>query len=85
MPVLMPTPEEMQRIPHHKKVRMRRAILNILCATDEVVLRHASMAHSAIALGERIRAHARELEATITWDPPHVIQARRDAWLQASP
>lgn len=77
MPVLMPTRDELARIPRRKRLAIRRAIVEILTATDDVAICHVSAVESSRAFGESVRERARALESVTVWDPPHVIAQRR--------
>lgn len=89
MPFLMPTADELARMSPAQKERARRAIARIALELDEaardlVDVRHAQRAAEQQAFGERIRAHARTLQAQRPPDPPHVTAARRRTLLNAT-
>jgi hypothetical protein len=83
MPILLPTRAELAHIPRRKRLAIRRAITEILSATDDVAIRHVSAIHSARAEGEAVREHARRLESVTPWDAPEVIAERRRVLLAA--
>lgn len=83
MPVLMPTPDELQRMTPAQRDKARRALWRIVAETDRQVEHDLERANDAWALGEHIRATARELEKYQRHDPPHVIAQRRQIALEA--
>ena len=84
MPVLMPTPKELQSMTVSQRERARRALWRIIAETDRQVERDMRRANDARAFGEYIRATARELEKYQPHDPPHVIALRRHIALEAT-
>ena len=89
MPFLMPTADDLARMSPAQKQRARRAIARIAleldqAAADLVDIKQAQRAADRQAFGERIRAHARTLQAQRPPDPPHLIAARRRTLLDAT-
>jgi peptidoglycan hydrolase CwlO-like protein len=89
MPALIPTPDDLARLTPSQKAKVRRLIARLALELDEAAadvtdLAAAKRAQEQRAQGERIRAHARELQAQLPPDPPHVTAARRQALLDAT-
>lgn len=84
MPVLMPTPNELQNMSAAQRDKARRAIWRILQATDREVERQRATLDEGRAFGEYVREIARDLERYATTDPPHVIAERRHIALEAT-
>lgn len=84
MPVLMPTLEEAQNIPSHKRERIIRAILRILAEVDDVADETTAEAYSAHAFGQRVREMAHQLEKYQAKEPNYVIAERRRIALEAT-
>ncbi len=84
MPMLMPTPEELAHLPKHKRERIRRAVMAILLDVDDIGARAVKYAESDYAFGERVRAHARELEKFAEKAPAHEIRLRRMIALEST-
>ena len=89
MPALVPTPDDLARMTPAQKAKVRRAIARIAleldqAAADLIDVAAAQRAADLQAWGERIRAHARHLQAIRTPEPPHVTAARRRALLEAT-
>lgn len=89
MPFLMPTADDLARMSPAQKQRARRAIARIAleldqAAADLVDIKQAQREADRQAFGERIRAHARTLQAQRPPDPPHLTAARRRTLLDAT-
>ena len=89
MPALVPTPDDLARMTPAQKAKVRRAIARIALELDQAAadLLDAAAAQRALELqawGERIRAHARHLQAMRPPEPPHMTEARRQALLDAT-
>ena len=89
MPALIPTPDDLARLTPAQKAKVRRLIARLAlelddAAADVIDLAAARRAHEVQAQGERIRAHARQLQAQRPPDPPHLVAARRQALLDAT-
>jgi hypothetical protein len=83
MPALLPTPDELKHLSHHQRDRIRRAIWRILIETDKVAANAAADIDAHTEYGERIRRHARMLEATTPRDDLDTVLARRRAIMEA--
>ena len=88
MPALVSTPDELARMTPAQKAKVRRAIARIALELDHAAadLIDAAAAQRALELqawGERIRTHARHLQAMRPPEPPHVTEARRRTLLNA--
>ena len=83
MPVLMPTPNELQAMTPAQRDKARRALWRILQETDRQVERQRAAADEAHAFGEHVRQVARDLEKYTHHDPPHVIAQRRTTAMEA--
>lgn len=83
MPRLMPTPDEIARLRPEQRVKIRRFIAQVVGEIDGVIERENQRRLRLIAFGERIRAHAQQLESERTPEPEHVTAARRQALLDA--
>lgn len=84
MPHLLPTSDEVRNLTPAQRERARRMVLRIIRETDLAVDRIARQVADHVAFGEAVRERARELERYMPTDPPHVIQARRQALLEAT-
>ncbi len=83
MPVLMPTHEELNAIPAHKRERIRRAILRIMADVDGIAESALEARRAGLRDGEAIRELARLLEVNEPHDAADVIAARRRVLLEA--
>jgi len=83
MPILMPTPEEMQRLSWPQRERIRRAVLHVLRDADKVAAREMLRAETAREFGERVRQQARALEVYAIREDNETIRQRRMALLEA--
>jgi hypothetical protein len=83
MPILMPTAEEMQRLPRAKRERIRRAVLAIMLEVDEVGASQVRRLQQELTWGENVRAEARQLQAGLTPEPAAVIRQRRKQLIDA--
>jgi hypothetical protein len=83
MPVIMPTVNELKHLSHHQRERIRRAIWRIIVETDNVAANVAANIDAHTEYGERIRQHARMLEATTPRDDLDTVLARRQALIEA--
>ncbi|MEN6301957.1 MAG: hypothetical protein ABFD96_04490 [Armatimonadia bacterium] len=81
MPRLMPTLDEVQRLRPEQRAKIRRFIDQVVREMDDVIERELQRRTRLIECGERIRAHAKALEAQLTPEPEHVTAARRQALL----
>ena len=89
MPALIPTPDDLARMTPAQKAKVRRAVARIALELDQAAAdicdaAAAQRSRDLAAWGERIRAHARDLHALRTPEPPHVIEARRRTLLDAT-
>ena len=89
MPRLIPDQDDLARLTPAQKSKIRRYIARVAleldaAAADLVDLRAAERQLREQQWGERIRAHARNLQATRPAEPPHVIEARRRTLLDAT-
>jgi hypothetical protein len=84
MPQTMPTPNEIQRLRPEQRAKIRRFIDQVIREMDTVIEREMQRNQRLAACGERIRTHARALEAQLTPEPDHVTAARRQALLDAT-
>ena len=83
MPILMPTPDELQRIPGHKRERIQRAIANILTGISDIAHEETQRVQDRRRFGDLVLRDARILEQTEPRDSPTTITQRRIALLQA--
>ena len=83
MPALMPTPEELQRIPRHKRERIQRAIVSILTGVGDLADEHAQRVEQRRKFGDLVLRDARILEQSEPRDSPTEIQQRRIELLAA--
>jgi len=83
MPVLMPTPRELENMTAAQRDKARRALWRILQETDRQVERQRAASDEAHAFGEYVRQMARDLERYAPTDPPQVIAQRRQIALEA--
>lgn len=83
MPALMPTPEELQRIPRHKRERIQRAIVSILTGVGDLADEHAQRAEQRRKFGDLVLRDARILEQSEPRDSPTDIAQRRIELLAA--
>ena len=83
MPVLMPTPAELRRIPRHKRERIQRAIVGILADVDDLADSEAQRTEDRRRFGDLVLRDARVLEQTEPRDSPTEIQQRRIDLLMA--
>lgn len=99
MPVILPSPEELKRLTPSQRDKARRALWDILLATDEALEGLGPWRETdeepfapdprlepdaALTFQEAVLAHARRLEAQVVYDTDTEINARRAAWLEAS-
>jgi hypothetical protein len=89
MPALIPTPDELARMTPAQKNKIRRFIAQVALELDAAAADLVDTAAAQRQLreqqqGERIRAHARNLQATRPPEPPHLIEARRRTLLDAT-
>ena len=87
MPALIPTPDDLARMTPSQKAKVRRFIAQIALELDEaardlVDVKAAERQRREQEWGERIRTHARNLQAERPPDPPHLIEARRRVLLE---
>jgi hypothetical protein len=83
MPILMPTADEMRRLPRAKRERIRRAVLAIMSEVDDVAAVQVQRLQQQFTWAESVRAEARQLAAGLTPDPPELIDQRRRQLLNA--
>ena len=83
MPILMPTADELQRIPRHKRERIQRAIVNILTGVGDLADEHAQQIHQRRQFGDLVIRDARILEQSEPRDSPTDIAQRRIELLAA--
>lgn len=83
MPALMPTPEELQRIPRHKRERIQRAIVSILTGVGDLADEHAQRVEQRRKFGDLVLRDARILEQSEPRDSPTDIAQRRAELLMA--
>ena len=88
MPRLIPDSSDLARMTPSQKAKVRRYIAKVALELDEYA--HLSLSAQAaerhrdlVAWGEAIREHARHLEADRPREDDHIIQARRQALLDA--
>jgi hypothetical protein len=86
MPRLIPDQNDLARMTQAQKSKIRRYIARVAleldaAAADLIDTRAAERQLREQQQGERIRAHARNLQAQRPPDPPHVTAARRQALL----
>lgn len=86
MPRLIPDQDDLARMTPAQKSKIRRYIARVAleldaAAADLIDTRAAERQLREQQQGERIRAHARNLQAQRPPDPPHVAAARRQALL----
>jgi hypothetical protein len=86
MPRLIPDQDDLARMTPAQKSKIRRYIARVAleldaAAADLIDTRAAERQLREQQQGERIRAHARNLQAQRPPDPPHVTAARRQALL----
>ena len=89
MPALIPTPADLARMTPAQKAKVRRAIARIALELDQAAAdicdaAHAQRSRELAEWGERIRTHARHLQAMRPPEPPHLTEARRQALLDAT-
>jgi hypothetical protein len=89
MPALIPTPDDLARMTPAQKAKIRRFIAQVALELDAAAADLVDTARAERQLrdqqqGERIRAHARNLQATRPPEPPHLIEARRRTLLDAT-
>jgi DNA-binding helix-hairpin-helix protein with protein kinase domain len=88
MPRLIPDTDDLARMTPAQKAKIRRYIARVALELDKyagelVDTKRAQRQRDLIAWGEAIRQHARNLEASRPPEPPHLIEARRQALLDA--
>ena len=83
MPVLMPTPAELRRIPRHKRERIQRAIVGILTDVGDLADSETQRTEERRRFGDLVLRDARILEQTEPRDSPTEIQQRRIDLLMA--
>lgn len=83
MPVLVPTPAEIDAMSPMQRARARKAVARIVAQSTLRMDEHIVAAIPDIDGGEDIRAHARILQARMTPDPPDVIAERRRVCMTA--
>ena len=83
MPIIMPTADELQRIPRHKRERIQRAIVNILTGVGDLADEQAQQIQQRRQFGDLVIRDARILEQSEPRDSPTDIAQRRIALLQA--
>jgi len=89
MPAIIPTPDDLARMTPAQKQKIRRFIAQVALELDQAAADLVDTAAAERQLreqeqGERIRAHARNLQATRPPEPPHLIEARRRTLLDAT-
>jgi hypothetical protein len=89
MPAIIPTPDDLARMTPAQKNKIRRFIAQVALKLDQAATDLVDTAAAERQLrdqqqGERIRAHARNLQATRPPEPPHLIKARRRTLLDAT-
>ena len=89
MPRLVPDADDLARMTPRQKAKIRRYIAQVAleldeCAGELVDVQRARRQRDLIAWGEAIRQHARNLQAARPPEPPHLIEARRQALLDAT-
>ena len=77
MPMLIPTPDELQHLSPAKRAKILRVVRSILMEADDLAGAAAKRAAADRAEGERIRAEARDLLAATPPEPAHLVRARR--------
>jgi hypothetical protein len=88
MPRLIPDTDDLARMTPAQKAKIRRYIARVALELDKyagelVDTKRAQRQRDLIAWGQAIRQHARNLEASRPPEPPHLIEARRQALLDA--
>jgi hypothetical protein len=86
MPALIPTPDDLARMTPAQRAKIRRFIAQVALELDEhardlINTRAAERQLREQQWGERIRQHARHLQAQLPPEPAHVTAARRQALL----
>ena len=86
MPALIPTPDDLARMTPAQRAKIRRYIAQVALELDEhardlIDTRAAERQLREQQWGERIRQHARNLQAQLPPEPAHVTAARRQALL----
>jgi hypothetical protein len=89
VPAIIPTPDDLARMTPAQKQKIRRFIAQVALELDQAAADLVDTAAAERQLrdqqqGERIRAHARNLQATRPPEPPHLIEARRRTLLDAT-
>jgi hypothetical protein len=84
MPRLVPTSDEITRLRPEQRAKIRRFIAQVANDIDNVIERELKRKQRLIECGERIRAHAKQLEAQRSPDPDHITAARRQALIDAT-
>ena len=83
MPIIMPTADELQRIPRHKRERIQRAIVNILTGVGDLADEQAQQIQQRRQFGDLVIRDARILEQSEPRDSPTDIAQRRIELLTA--
>jgi hypothetical protein len=86
MPALIPTPDDLARMTPTQRAKIRRFIAQVALELDEhardlVDTRAAERQLREQQSGERIRQHARNLQAQLPPEPAHITAARRQTLL----
>jgi hypothetical protein len=86
MPALIPTPDDLARMTPAQRAKIRRYIAQVALELDEhardlINTRAAERQLREQQWGERIRQHARNLQAQLPPEPAHITAARRQALL----
>ena len=86
MPALIPTPDDLARMTPAQRAKIRRFIAQVALELDEhardlIDTRAAERQLREQQWGERIRQHARNLQAQLPPEPAHITAARRQALL----
>jgi hypothetical protein len=86
MPALIPTPDDLVRMTPAQRAKIRRFIAQVALELDDhardlINTRAAERQLREQQWGERIRQHARNLQAQLPPEPAHITAARRQALL----
>jgi hypothetical protein len=86
MPALIPTADDLARMTPSQRAKIRRFIAQVALELDEhardlVDTRAAERQLREQQSGERIRQHARNLQAQLPPEPAHITAARRQTLL----
>ena len=86
MPALIPTPDDLARMTPTQRAKIRRFIAQVALELDDhardlVDTRAAERQLREQQSGERIRQHARNLQAQLPPEPAHITAARRQTLL----